>query len=180
MKGILSKVVTIAFVIAFLFFGMKGCVVTTWKPPAEPTTFSVRGADGRSLSMIFLPDSTTLIVYTEEKTGSFEAALTEMRGTFGTHYFWRLWNVDGPDSIAGLPGYRIYPPGAQPVVMETTVIKKFVHGTAKPALRTEGDRTHPVILFSENAVRFEDMWLQKEPTDIDGLDALKRQINPPK
>jgi hypothetical protein len=178
MKHIASKIGTAAIVLFILFFGLKGCVVTIWKAPTEPTTYAVHGSDGRSLAAIFLPKNETVLLYTEEKTGFIEAALKRMRGTYGTHYFWRLWSIEGPGVTGGLFGYRIYPDDARPVVMETTVMKKFIHGSSKPTLRSEGDRTHPVILFSKNAVRFEDMWLAKEPTDPQLVQNLLRNLKP--
>jgi len=175
LKEITSKIGIGLFVLAFLFFGLKGCVVTVWNSPSEPTTYAVHGADGRSLSMIFMPKNETFILYSNQETDYIEATLNKMRGTYGTHYFWRLWSIEGPD--VGLFGYRIYPGGSQPIVMETTVLDKFVHGNDSPSLRNKGDRTHPVILFSENAVRFEDMWLQKEPTDINLLTVLSQRLS---
>jgi len=178
MKGIASRIGTALVILAILFFGLKGCVVTVWKSSDAPTTYAIHGSDGRSLAMIFLPENETIMLYTEDKAEFMEAALTKMRGTYGTHYFWRLWSVEGPGTGGGLFGYRIYPEGAEPVVMETTVLKKFIHGSSKPTLRSEGDRTHPVILFSKNAVRFEDMWLEKEPTNPELVRALMGKLKP--
>jgi hypothetical protein len=176
MKGITSKIGTGLVILAILFFGLRGCVVTVWTSPATPTTYAIHGSDGRSLAMIFLPKNETILLYTEAKAEFMEAALTKMRGTYGTHYFWRLWSIEGPGTAGGLLGYRIYPEGAEPVVMETTVLKKFIHGTSKPTLRSEGDRTHPVILFSQNAIRFADMWLEKEPTNPELVQALLSKL----
>lgn len=178
MKGIASRIGTALVILAILFFGLKGCVVTIWKSSDTPTTYAIHGSDGRSLTMIFLPENETIMLYTEDKAEFMEAALTKMRGTYGTHYFWRLWSVEGPGTRGDLFGYRIYPYGAEPVVMETTVLKKFIHGSSKPTLRSEGDRTHPVILFSQNAVRFEDMWLEKEPTNPELVRALIGKLKP--
>lgn len=178
MKNTASKIATATIILFILFFGLKSCVITIWKAPTEPTTYAVHDSDGRSLAAIFLPKHETILLYTEAKTGFIEAALTQMRGTYGTHYFWRLWSIEGPSVSGGLFGYRIYPAGARPVVMETTVIKKFIHGSSKPTLSGEGDRMHPVILFSENAVRFEDMWLAREPTDLQLVQNLLRNLNP--
>jgi hypothetical protein len=176
MRGIASKIGTGLVVLAILLFGLKGCIVEAWTSPATPVTYAIHGSDGRSLAMIFLPKNETILLYTEEKTAFMEAALTEMRGTYGTHYFWRVWRIEGPGIGGGLFGYRIYPEGAEPVVMETTVLKKFIQGTSKPTLRGEGNRTYSVILFSENAVRFEDMWLQKEPTNMELVQALLSKL----
>ena len=74
--------------------------------------------------------------------------------------------------------YRIYPDDARPVIMELTVIKKFIDGSSKPALRSEGDRTHTVILFSKKAVRFQDMWLAIEPSDPQLVQNLLRNLKP--
>lgn len=178
MKGIASRIGTALAILAILFFGLKGCVVTVWKSSDTPTTYAIHGSDGRSLAMIFLPENETIMLYTEDKAEFMEAALTKMRGTYGTHYFWRLWSVEGPGTGGGLFGYRIYPDGAEPVVMETTVLKKFIHGSSKPTLRSEGDRTHPVILFSKNAVRFEDMWLEKESTNPELVRVLMGKLKP--
>lgn len=175
-KQLNSKIGFGLFIIFIIFFGLKGCVVTIWKSPQEPTTYAVHGKDGRSLSMLFMPKNETYIIYTEQSTGFIEVILTKMRGTFGTHYFWRLWSLDGPGTGDGLFGYRIYPEGARPVVMETTVKNKFIHGNGNPTLRSIGDRTHPVILFTENSVRFEDMWLQKEPTNLEFLSTLNQRL----
>ena len=175
-KQFASKIGFGLFIIIFLFFGLKGCVVTIWKSPSEPTTYAVHGEDGRSLAMLFMPKNETYIIYTEKNTGFIEVALTKMRGSFGTHYFGRLWSLDGPGTGDGLFGYRIYPEGAEPVVMETTVKNKFTHGNGDPTLRSIGDRTHPVILFKETAVRFEDMWLEKEPTNLEFLTMLNQRL----
>jgi hypothetical protein len=178
MKGIASRIGTTLVILAILFFGLKGCVITVWKSPDTPTTYAIHSSDGRSLAMIFLPKNETIMLYTEDKAEFMEAALTKMRGTYGTHYFWRLWNVDEPGTGGGLFGYRIYPDGAQPVVMETTVLKKFIHGSSIPTLSGEGDRTHPVILFSSTAIRFEDMWLEKEPTNPELVRVLMSKLKP--
>lgn len=128
--------------------------------------------------MIFMPKHETILLYTEEKGGFVETALTQMRGTYGTHYFWRLWSVEGPGVSGGLFGYRLYPDNARPVVMEITVLSKFVHGSSNPTLGTVGDRTHPVILFTQDAVQFEGMWLENEPTDPALVQNLLRQLKP--
>lgn len=175
MKNVASKVGAGLLVVFIAFFALKGCVITVWTSPTEPTTYALHGKDGRSLATVFLPGNETLILYMESKTPYTEAVLTKMRGSFGTHFFWRLWNVDSPGQN-GLFGYRIFPEGSQPVTMETTVLKKFTQGSSKPTLRAEGDKTTAVILFSEDAVRFQDMWLEKEPTDRELVQTLLKQL----
>lgn len=159
-----------------MYFGLKGFFVTIWTPPSEATTYSIRGADGRNLTIVFLPGHKTLFHYTRDNGKSIEASLTEMKGTYGTHYVWRLWSVKGPGKGEGFFGYRIYPEGARPVVMQTTVLKKFMHGTAKPVLPIEGERTHGTMLFFGNAVAFEGMTLSAQPTDQQFVRDLLAQL----
>ena len=164
-KTIISRVGIVLFVGFFLYMGLKSLVGTIWQPPPQTTTYAVRGADGRSLVFIFLPEHTTFIAYADSENGQVEQLATKMGGSYGTHYFWRVWNVEGPGIGEGLFGYRIFPEGAEPVVMETTIFDKYVQGTGDPTLPQKGDRMHPVILFKDRAIRFEGMWLQEEPTD---------------
>ena len=178
MSNITSKIGTSLVILLILFFGLKSCVMTVWKSPEQPTTYAIHGSDGRSLAMILLPENETIFLYTEEKAGFIEASLTKMRGTYGTHYFWRLWSVDGPGVGDGLFGYRVYPENAKPVVMETVVLKKFIHGSSTPTLKNEGDITHPIILFTTSAIRFGDMWLEEEPTNPDLVKSLLIKLKP--
>jgi hypothetical protein len=157
-----------------LFMGLKGCAVTTWTSPSEPTTYAVRGADGRSMVMIFLPKHETYIAYTEQKANQMEIALTRMRGSYATHYFWRLWGLEGPR--AGLLGYRIYPPSTKPIEMEISVLNKYLQGSETPSLQPKGDRTNVIMLFSDNAVRFEGMWLRRESTNPQLLGELRQRV----
>ncbi|MFC1761810.1 hypothetical protein ACFL6U_06990 [Planctomycetota bacterium] len=164
------------FILLFLLFGLmglKGCVVKVWKSPTEPITYSLVGEDDRSLSMIFMPEHKTYIVYTDEQNSFVEMSLTQMRGTYGTHYFWRLWVIDGPNINVGL---RIYPKGAKPVVMETTVLDKYIQGNGSETLPGNGDRTHPVLLFTEDALCFEGMWLKQEPTEMKLITLLNQYL----
>ncbi len=121
-------------------------------------------------TVIFLPKHETLLLYTPDSGKSLEASLTEMKGVYGTHYFWRLWNIEGPSRYGGLFGYRLYPDGFSPVMMETTVKKKFFHGTHKPVFPAEGETTHPLLLFGGDAIEFEGMLLPKRPTNQAFLD----------
>jgi hypothetical protein len=172
MKTILSRSFMALVVVAIAFFGLKGCLITIWSSPKQPTTYSVVGGDGRMLSVVFLPKQETIFVYSPDRGASVEANLSETKGTYGTHYFWRLWSVEGPGRLGGLLGFRLYPEGFRPVVMETTVKKKFMHGSHTPVFPSEGSRTYPVILFAEDSIEFEGMVLSKHPTDSAFLSEL--------
>ena len=178
-KSLASKIGIGVVFLAVLFFGLKGCVVTLWKSPEMPSAYGIHGGDGRSLVMVFMPRNETYIVYSSQKPEFLEAALTKMRGTYGTHYFWRLWGLDGPGTGGGLFGLRVYPEGVKPVVMETTILQKTIHGEGDPTLGGKGDRTHPVLLFTDDAVRFEGMWLEKESTSMEMLSFLEQRLKSP-
>ena len=165
-------------IVIVTFFGLKGCLVTIWSSPKSPETYAVSNPDGRVLSLVFLPKQETIMFYTPDSGDSVEISLTKMCGTYGTHYFWRLWSVDGPGYFGGLLGYRIFPEGYEPVVMETTVLRKFQHGSKKTVLSAEGERTHPLILFSKNAIQFEGMTLEKLENNPVFIGSLLEKVRP--
>jgi hypothetical protein len=176
MTKLAKRIGTALLVLGIVYFGLKGLVVTIWKPPSIPTTYSVEGNDGRMLMITFLPKSQVILVYTTEGGKNIEANLATMKGVYGTHYLWRLWHVDGPGRIGGWFGFRLYPPGFKPVLMESTVQKKFKHGTSEPVLAKQGVTTYPVLLFSENEMEFEGMRLRRTEADSSLLDALRERL----
>lgn len=178
-RKLASKIGIGIFVVALLLFGLKGCVTTVWTSPEQPTTYAVHGADGRTLAMIFVPENTTYMVYSQRNPAFIRVVRTKMRGTYGTHYFGRLWNLDGPGTGPGIFSFRIYPEGARPVVMETTVLDNFTYGNGNAPLPDEGDKMFPIILFTEGAVKFEGMWLKREPTDTRLLTAVQKKLSAP-
>jgi hypothetical protein len=111
--------------------------------------------------MIFVPAHQTMIWYLDPNE-HFEGVLTRMKGVYGTHYLWRLWHVEGPGITFG---WRIYPSNTKPVVMETTVLERYMGGKGNPTFPAKGQTVHPVLLFGEDAVRFHGMWLERETTD---------------
>jgi hypothetical protein len=179
-KSLALRIVGMAVALVIVALAVKSCVVTVWQSPSEVTTYAVRGSDGRALTMTFLPRGETLFVYADRNSNSLEMSLTKMRGVYGTNYFGRVWRLDGPGVGAGWFGLRLYPDGAKPVVMQTTVLKKFVHGTAKQVLPSEGETTHPVILFSDDHVEFSSMTLDREPTDSKALAIALSTLRPTK
>lgn len=171
-KDIASRVALYAVLAAVLLIGMKGCVVSIWKSPKEPTTYAIHGDDGRSLVVTLMPGNKALIVHSDARSSSIEAVLASTKGIRGTHYIWRLWGVRTTGSLAWLFGFRIYPDGTTPVEMETTILRKFVHGNIEQALRNEGDVTRSTYLFTDQSIKFGDMWLYKEPTNKEVTDIL--------
>ena len=165
----MGKVGTGLFVIAFLFIGLKSCVMTTWSSPKTPAIYSIAGMDGRVMTMIFMPQHKTMIWYSDPNERRIEGILAEMRGSYGTHYFWRLWHVDGPGIVFG---YRLYPSDTKPVHMEIIVLERYMEGRGNPTFPDKGDTTYQVLLFGKESVRFQDMWLKKEENDPALVNAL--------
>lgn len=176
LKNVISKALIGLLFVGFVYLGLKSFVVHTWQSPEVAETYAVHGADNRTLMVVFLPKNQAYFVYTQQNPEFIEFELTKVRGTYGTHYFWRLWSMEGPNIGSGLFGMRIYPSGAKPVVMETTVLDKFVLGNGSPTLGSIGDRTHPIILFSENSIEFEGMQLQREPNNPEFLLLLASKL----
>ena len=172
------KTLGVVLVIAiFVFLWLKNSIITTWSSPETPITYAIDGYDGRSLRMIFLPKNMTIISYTNED-GSEEAVLTEMKGTYGSHLFWRFWKIEGPGkSPSILPGYRIYPSDTKPVLMETKFIKKYINSNNDSFFPKIGHVTYSTFLFKDDAVRFEDMWLQKNETENESIEELLEKLS---
>ena len=171
--NIAAKALGALVVLAMLFFGLKSCTVSIWQSADKANSYAVVGGDNRSLRVVFLPHNETMIWYTDPANDFIEGVLTKMRGTYGTHYVWRLWKVEGPGVMFG---YRIYPPDTEPIMMEITVLERFMQGRGAPTFPSVGNRTHQVILFGPNAIRFQDMWLQKEPDNPKLVDLLRSKL----
>jgi hypothetical protein len=173
-KNIAGKIGIGVFIIAILFFGLKGCVVTIWSSPKTPEIYSIQGQDNRVMSMIFLPKHhETMMWHFDPANDSAEGVLTKMRGSYGTHYIWRLWHIDGPGITFG---YRIYPPDKKPVNMEITVLERYMSGKGNPSFPDKGDRSHQVLLFGKDVVKFQNMWLRKEPNNPEMIQALLSKL----
>lgn len=148
-------------------------VTVPWQPPAEPTSYSAFGDDGRSFQVVLLPDSRAIIWYAEDKTNFMEGNLVRLSGYRGTHYFWRLWNVDSNDGAFGpsLLGLRYFEAGT-PFILETEVLAHFIGGNQKPSLPNKGERVKQLnVLISDDTIRFQDMWLEKDetaPSELEG------------
>lgn len=164
-----NKLAMAAIIIVFLFFGLKGFVMTVWSAPKSPETYTIHGSDNRSMVMTFLPKHQTMIWYFDPNTDFVEGILTEMKGTYGTHYFWNLWHIEGPGISFG---YRLYPGNTEPVVMEMKILKKYISGRKNPTFPDAGATAYSVLLFGKEEVRYEDMWLKKTTSDPQFIDAL--------
>lgn len=159
MKDVLSRVLIGTVVVIWLFFGLKGCVVTTWISPKTSEIYSAQNESGRSLVMVFLPKHETMIWHIDPNNDTIEGVLTKMRGTYGTHYFGGLWHVDRPNEIFE---YRIYPANTKPVNMEIIVLDKVVQGRGASIFSNKGGRSYQTILFGDDGIKFQDIWLRKQ------------------
>ena len=161
-KDIVSKIITGLIILAVLFFGLKGCVVTIWSSPKSPEIYSVLGTDGRSMSVTFL-QSRTMICTLNPSKDHFEGVLTEMKGSMEHISFCAYGTLT--DRVLSF-GYRIYPSDAEPVTMEITILERIWKAVVIQPFQTKGTRTYDVMLFSKDAVRFHDMWLKRDALTI--------------
>ena len=159
-KNMAGKIGIGIFLVFFLFFSLKSCTVTIWGSPKTPEIYSSEDQDGRVISMIFLPKHETMIWHFDPANESAEGVLTKMSGLYGTHYFWRLWHIMSPGITFG---YRICPPDTEPVNMEITVLERVMNGKENPEFPEKGERIREVLLFAKDTVKFQDVWLRKEP-----------------
>ena len=152
----------LVILVVFLLFVFKSCVVTVWFSPSEATSYVTEGEDDRSIRVIFMANNETVIVQSDPSEGSTEVVLAKMRGTPGTHYFGRLWRIEGPGIYFG---FRIYPADTKPVVMEIEVLQKYKTGPGDSSFPKIGEMTYSVILFGNDVIRWDGMWLSNAPTD---------------
>jgi hypothetical protein len=172
-KSLPLKIFIVVIILVVIFFGLKGFLVTVWLSNASPTTYAVYGEDSRIMKIIFLEKNNTVIWYNDPNTEFNEIILTHMRGTYGTHYFWRFWHIDGPGISFG---YRMYPDGVKPVVMEMEVIQKFIFGKRESTFPKIGEKTYSVILFQDSTLEFQEMYFKKEPTSTLFLQELLSKL----
>jgi hypothetical protein len=173
LRDMVSKVIGGLMVFIILIFALKGCVVTVWLSSKNPIIYSVEGADGRTLRMIFLPKNETIIWYHDHNNNYVEGVLTKMKGVYGTHYFWRLWKVEGSYFTLG---FRIYPADAEPVNMEITTLERYMKARGDPTFPQKGNTSNQILLFAKDSVRFQDMWLQKEADNPELVESLLNKL----
>lgn len=169
----IAKIVVGILIIAIILLGMKGQIIIPWSSPALPVSYSIFGKDGRSMQVILLPENKVLVWYYDEHHDYTEGTLVRWHGYVGTHYFLRIWNIGDPEEMfgQGVLGIRIYPEGIKPVVLDTEVLKHYIHGAMTPTLPSRGDRIRQqTVLFGSDVIRFQDMWLQKDDESKKELD----------
>ncbi len=177
METKIGRVAAVLGVAAFLFFGAKGCIVTVWSAPTVAETFTARGADGRQMALMFLPQHDTMIWYSDPTDQRSEGILTRMKGCYGTHYFWRVWHIEGPSTSFG---YRIYPAGVEPVQMEIQVLEKYSNGLGKSSLPEKGRTVYTVMLFGRDTIECDGTTLNRVATDEDGVRDLLAKLGGPR
>ena len=125
--------------------------------------------------MVFMPSRETMIWYNDPGEGSIEGVLTEMRGTYGTHYIGPLWHIEGPDISFG---YRWYPGDVEPIHMEIRTKEKYFEGKGESSFPKTGKTTYSVLVIGENRIKFQGMWLEKTMNDQATIDALYAKLKP--
>ena len=175
-KAVIAKVLVGGlFVCLFLFFVLKGCVVTTWESHEQPVTYSIHGADGREFTMVLLPNFETMILYKDPSQNFAEGILTKMRGSYGTHYIGPIWGLQGPRA-GGLFGFRWLADGQEPVHMEIINLEKFTQGQGTSTFGDVGETFYTVIIKDKDRLQFQGMWLEKVNTDQYVVTALRERF----
>ena len=103
-----------------------------------------------------------LTVYRDPNEESLETVLIEITSAvYGQHFLGPVWNVseDGESPF----GLRWVTGGAEPVRMRFEVLNKYHEGFGESAFPPIGGRSVETVYFRDGEMRFEGMWLQKEP-----------------
>ena len=162
LKSILRKSISAIIIGTYFLLVLKSCFVTVWVPSNRIETYAIYGSDGRFMKFILFPDNKALLLSGSVTDKSVEAVLAKVYGTVATHYWWRFWNVSEDGSPFGL---RIFPSEVEPIIMKIKIIDRFIIGGETLSFGKTGSEYTDVLLFTSRAVRFDNMWLQKEETD---------------
>lgn len=171
--AILRSTFGIGIFIIFIAIGIKGCFVSIWQYPKKIEAYQIEGEDGRYMLIVFLPQKQTMIWYTDPNRQHTEGILARMKGTYGTHYIGPIWRVEGPGIFIGL---RWYEKGIDPVVMEIRTLNKYIEGRGDSSFPSIGEVTHNEILFADNQIHFQSMWLDKTEIPEGEIQRLYRLI----
>jgi hypothetical protein len=165
-----------AFFGFILYFGAKGSIVKTWKSEEQPLTYTVFSAD-HSFSITFLSGNQGILYYMKEDGSYMEVSRVKLLGSYFTHYFWNVWHFEG--FPIGWLNYRIYQGDVEPVMMEITTEERRRFGDGEAVFPRAGSRSRGIVLFSDEWIRFQDIWMTREPTDFELLDLLKSAFDQP-
>lgn len=155
----MKKILTVMIILLVTVFTFKGCIKSAWVYPDTITTYSTKGSDGQNLSIVFYPEGRTIFYYNDPSNQYAEVTTASMKGLYGTHYWGQLWSIYERIKILGL---RFYPNGTEPVLMEVSVLDKYVQGDpSNSPLPEKGGTINSVVLFSDDAINFENIWLSK-------------------
>jgi len=171
--GKVKSIIGAILAIAIIGFMLKEYVVTMWASPQNIEMYVTGNTnEGRYLGVILIPGNKIVFLYTEQSTQSNEVTVTQARGSYGTHYFGRFWNIDNSNGLLSF-GYRVYPAGFKPVVMELDDHKKINKGSAKYFYKSEGSTINNLILFGNDAIKFDGMVLTKTEIDNQTMQLLR-------
>ena len=149
-------------IMAFLFFSIKGCIVTTWSPPNELIIYEGYSDNLDFVSLKFYPDHDMIISYESIIDSTEESALFKTYGNYGTHYFGIIWNMNEQGILFG---FRIFPTGLKPVVMHSKLVRKITGGLSKSNFPKEGRSITSLFLISNDSLRFQHTWLYSVPNN---------------
>jgi hypothetical protein len=165
---------TIGSVIVIVWLAsLKSCVTTVWRSPSQVEHFAAPLATTVWVDLFLLPNNQAILWYSDLQTAEVDGCLASWKGEYESHLIWRLWHIDNSAF-----GYRIYPGGYQPVVMETVVLKKFKMGRGDSVFPREGDKGQMVVLVSSDSLIVSGVTLKKNPLNADVLANMMSLLRP--
>jgi len=143
-----GRVVLGLLFLLWFFLGFRGCAGTTWMSPAEVESYTAVGDDGRTLTIVFLPENEVLLSFTDPYEDYAETALTMWRGEGGKWYPFNFFHF--PDAPMSGLNWRRGPANSDGFFLESTVLEKYVVGSGAPVFPEKKDFGYLVVFFSED------------------------------
>lgn len=143
-----------------VFVGLKGCVVTGWIPPSQPSSYATTITGGQAMSFSFLPDQRALITYGDSDKGTYETVLCKIvSGYYVTHYIGPFWeSYPGSKSLLGISWVS---DNAEPAHIKYKILNKLDHGLGRSYFPAIGSEHEAIFCFRDGAFKYSDIWLQK-------------------
>jgi len=176
MKNILKTVGIILMVLIFIFIGIKSFVYYGFTTSDTIETYETTG--GSHMLFIFLPDNDAIIYFNDVVNNKEEYVLAHITGEHGTHYFKNIWSVNSSvKSVPSIFNFRIYPKNVRPVSLEIKIEKKYINGSGDIVFPKIGDTTNKNMLFTDESIKFNGMWMNKIDTDQNFVNLLLEKLN---
>lgn len=159
MKSIGSKIGTVLVIGIFLFFGLKGCIKTSYGV-GELKVYQQVSETGESNTAYFAPSN--YLIFKKQYSDQYEYAVFLVRGENATHYFGPVYN-----SGESLLGLRIYSDATDVWKVEMELVDKDGNLT-ESTFNDIGESFRDIIIFRDNSVELGDYIYERiETTQAD-------------